>query len=167
MPIGYTQEQLEYLQKRPADATFYETVTFSHPAIGDIRLVANQFRAFNFLVDSVSQEFKPVSMSIPNAQNQNSKIDDAGSIKFGRIGMMFRKEMRKVTRYTGFDQLKATIAIYSAEFSEPVRVDELLVPKSGIAINEEAVTVKLTLDNPAMITKKERSYLPEIFVGLE
>jgi len=166
MPIGYSNEQLEYLQKRPADTVFYETVTFEHPAIDTIRLVANQTRTYSFLLNSAALSFKPVSMTVPTSENQNSKVDDAGAIVFGRIGMAFRKEMRKITRYTGFEKLTATIAIYSAENTEPVRLTELLVPKSGISINEESVSVKLTLDNPAMITKKERSYIPEIFVGL-
>lgn len=166
MPIGYTQEQLEYLQKMPGDTFFYETVTFTHPAIDTIRLVGNQARSYSFLQNGVAQSFKPVAMQIPRTENQNSKVDDAGQIQFGRIGMQFRKEMRKVTRYTGFDKLVALVAIYSAENTGPVRETELLVPKSGISINEEAVTVKLTLDNPAMITKKERSYIPEVFVGL-
>lgn len=167
MPTGYTQEQLEYLHKRPANVVMYETVTFEHPAIPTFYIVANQFREYTFNVNGMQKAFKPASMQIPASQNQNSKVNGAGVISFGRIGMQFRKEMRKITRYTGFESLTATVAIYSSEFSDPIRKDVLLVAKGGISINETAVSIKLTLDNPAMVTKRERSYLPELFVGLK
>lgn len=167
MPIGYSQEELEYKHKRPANVTEYGAVVFSHPAIDSIYLVAGQINSKTFLVDGSPVEFTPVSMQLPESQNQNSKINDAGSIQFSRIGMEFRQKMRLITRYTGIEKLTATVLVYSAENTAPIRSNELLVPKGGIAMNEESVTVKLTLDNPAMITKRERVYDPEIFIGLQ
>lgn len=166
MPIGYTPQRREYLNRAPADEVAYETVQFSHPDFGDIYLVANQFTPKSFNVDGNSVEFMPVSMSLPQTTNQTTDVNNAGAIQFGRLGPEFRQKLKLITPRNKFKPIDVTIRIFSESTSVVTYERKLFVARNGISMNEEGVTVRLTLDNPARITRKRYSYTPENTPGL-
>jgi len=165
--MQYTQQQREYLHKRPANIAQYETVEFSHPDFGSVYLVADQVLTKYFNVSGIDTAFTPVSMSIPSDTNQKTDSSNAGTIQFARVGMQFRAKLKAITPSGALKPITATIRVYQTDVINPVYERQLFVAGNGININEEAVTVKLSFDNPAKVTKQKYFYDPSIFIGLQ
>lgn len=160
-----TQARREYLQKRPSEVIDYQCVQFSHPSFGDVYLVADQFFPKSFVINNVSIEHQPVSMRLPPTTDQVSDSTRASSLQFGRIGMDFRSKLRQMTSSNIFTPITVTLRIYQSDALVYER--SLEVANKGISLNEESVTVKLTVPNYAKVTKKDRIYDPAIFIGLQ
>jgi len=165
--MPYTQEQREYLHKRPANVTQYETVEFKHDDFGSVFLVAGQVLTKYFKVDGIDTAFTPVNMTIPADTNQKTDTSNAGIIRFARVGMQFRSKLKAITPSGSLKPITATIRVYQTNIDNPVYERQLFVAGNGISIDEDAVTVKLSFDNPAKITKQKYFYDPTVFIGLK
>ena len=66
----YSNAQRKYWAQRPANVLKFDTVDFSHPDNGNIRLVANQFSDKTLNGDT----YQAVAMEFPQITNQTTGI---------------------------------------------------------------------------------------------
>lgn len=160
-----TQARREYLQKRPGDKISYECVQFSHSSFGDVYLVANQFFSKIFTINGLPYDHLPVSMKLPPTTDQVSDPTRAGTIQFGRVGMDFRQKIRQVMSSGKLEPIMVTLRVFEENTLTYERT--LQVANNGISLDEKNVNVRLTVPNYAKVTRKDRIYDPETFVGLQ
>lgn len=164
----FSQLQREYWIKRPADLLQFMTVEFEHPDFGFIRLVANQFSDKIFDVDGTPETFQAVSMQVPKVTNQESDTTKAGTVTFGRIGLQFRKTLLQITPLGAITSpITVRLRQYQDGVTAPVYDRRLYVAKDGITISSENVSVRLSVDNPAVLTQEQQFYDPFVWPGLQ
>lgn len=141
----------------------YSTVTFYHPDFGYVHLVANQFKPKHFKFNGALTEFTPVHAEIPTQpDNDNGKAK--AQIKFGRIGIEFRKKLRMIKQ--NFIPTQAIISTYIGTEGEPDSQYNLFVDNNGVAMDESFVTIKLGYENP-MNVQCQFFYDLRIWTGLQ
>lgn len=162
MSIGYSQEQKEYLAKRPANVIQYDTVEFQHPDFGFIRLLANQFSDKVF--EGVS--YQAASMQVPKVTSQATDDTRAGSVIFGRIGVTVRQKLLQITP---LGAIKNPITVTLRQFQSDVKTYErrLYVGKDGVSIGSDNVEFRLSVDNPAKLANEGAFYDPTLWTGLK
>lgn len=164
----FSQKLRNYWVKRPADIVQFMTVEFQHPDFGFIRLVANQFSDRKFDVDGELEDFRAASMVLPKVTNQTTDSTKAGAITFGRIGLEFRRTLLKITP---LGAITSPITVKLRQYQEgtvaPVYERKLFVARDGISISSDNVSVKLSIDNPAVLSKEDQFYSPEQWPGLQ
>lgn len=169
MPLEtYSEKQREYWVKRPANVLQFMTLELFHPDFDFIRLVANQFSNKTFLVGNDLQEFTAVSMVLPAVTNQETDSTRAGAITFGNLGLNFRRELLKITPF-GAIMFPITVMLrqYEDGVDEPIYQRRLYVGNNGITISTDNVSIQLSVDNPARLTKQDQFYDPEVWTGLQ
>ncbi|PHR55967.1 MAG: hypothetical protein COA43_14715 [Robiginitomaculum sp.] len=162
MAIGYSQQQKEFLAKRPADVIQYDTVEFFHPDFGYIRLLANQFSDQVF--EGVS--YQAASMQLPKVTSQSTDDTRAGSVIFGRIGVIVRQKLLQITPLGAIKYpIKATLR----QFQSGVKTYErrLYVGRDGVSIGVDNAEFRLSVDNPAKLANEGAFYDPSVFLGLQ
>lgn len=161
---AYSQQQREYWNTRPADIVKYNTVDFYHPDFGNIRLVADQL--FNKVLNG--DNYQAVAMEFPQITNQTTDTTKAGTIQFGRIGTQVRQKLISITPLGGIKYpITATLRQFQEGVILPIYERRLFVDKNGISINADAVSVKLSVDNPSKLTNKTAFYSPTLWKGLQ
>ena len=160
----YSQEQREYWVKRPVEIK-YETVDFYHPDQGNMRLVGNQF--FDKILNG--DNYQAVAMQLPQVTNQSTDTTDAGAIQFGRIGTNVREWLSGITPVGAIKHpITATLRQFKEGIEPPIYERRLYVDgKGGIRISTDAVTIKLSVENPSKLTNKTAFYDPAIYKGLQ
>jgi len=167
MTIAYSETQKEYWAKRPANVINYDCVVFYHPDFGYINLVGNQFVDKTFTLDGDPVTFQAVAMESPGITAQATDNTQAGTIVFGRIGLTVRQKLMQITPLGAIKYpITARLLNYQTGVSEPIYDRLLYVDKDGVLINNESVNIKLSIDNPAKLTKKDLFYDPAVFTGL-
>ncbi len=111
-------------------------------------------------IGGLAVPFQPVAMEIPKVTNGQA------TIKFARIGQQFRSKLRMITLENSFTPISVTIRLYKSNLVQPTFVSSLFVDNNGISLSEEAVTVRLSADNPSKISQSKYFYDPSVFVGL-
>jgi hypothetical protein len=163
----YSQLQREYWSKRPADVLQFFTVEFFHPDFGFIRLVQDQFSDRILDVDGTPETFQAAAMEIPQVTNQSTDSTQAGSISFGRIGTQVRQKLLLITPLGAINfPIQVKIRQYQDGVTTAIYERRLFVNKNGITINADAVTVQLSVDNPAKLANEGAFYDPEVWTGL-
>lgn len=162
MAIGYSQEQKEYLAKRPANVIEYNTVEFYHPDFGYIRLLSNQFSDKVF--EGVS--YQAASMQLPKVTSQSTDDTRAGSIVFGRIGVTVRQKLLQITP---LGAIKHPITATLRQFQGSVKTYErrLYVGRDGVSIGVDNAEFRLSVDNPAKLANEAAFYDPALWKGLQ
>jgi hypothetical protein len=160
--MAASQAQLDYWLKYEKTVE-YMTVTFYHPDFGYVHLVANQFKAKQFMFNGVLTEFTPVQAEIPT-QPANNEGQARAQIRFGRIGIEFRQKLRMIKQ--NFIPIQAIMCSYIGTGGEPDNQFNLFVDKNGIAMDESNVTVGLGYENP-MTLQCQYFYDPRIWTGLQ
>jgi len=164
----FSQLQREYWVQRPADLLQFMTVEFSHPDFGFVRLVANQFTDRGFDVNGTPETFTATSMVLPKVTNQETDTTKAGTITFGRIGIRFRQELLKITPLGAISApITVRLRQYQDGVTAPVYERRLYVAKDGITISSDNVAVRLSVDNPAVLTQESAFYDPAVWPGLQ
>ena len=158
--MTYSQAQREYLTKRPANVKQYMTVEFYHPDFGYIRLVKDQYTSKVF----EGETYTAVNMEVPGVTNQTTDTTQAGTIRFGRIGLQTRQKLLMITplgaiRYP----IEVNIRQYEDGIESPIYQRRLYANKNGITIGIESVTVQLSVSNPSKLTNEAAFYDPAIF----
>jgi hypothetical protein len=164
----FSQLQREYWVTRPSALVQFMTVEFEHPDFGFIRLVSNQFSDKIFDVDGTPETFQAVSMQVPKVTNQETDTTKAGTVTFGRIGLQFRKTLLQITPLGAITSpITVRLRQYQSGVTAPVYERRLYVAKDGITITSENVSVRLSVDNPAILTQEQKFYDPDQWLGLQ
>jgi hypothetical protein len=164
----FSQLQREYWVKRPADVLQFFTVEFSHPDFGFVRLVQDQFSSKIFDVSGTPETFTGASMQLPMVTNQETDSTKAGTITFGRIGLQFRQTLLQITPLGAItDPITVRLRQYQDGTTLPVYERRLYVARNGISIGSDNVSVKLTVDNPAILSEETQFYDPDQWPGLQ
>lgn len=164
----FSELQREYWVKRPSDLLQFMTVEFQHPDFGFIRLVENQFTDKTFDVDGTPELFTATTMRTPKVTNQETDTTKAGTIVFGRIGLNFRNTLMKITPLGAITSpIQVKLRQYQDGVVEPVYERRLYVANDGITITSENVSVRLSVDNPAVLTEEAQFYNPSVWRGLQ
>lgn len=163
--LTYSESQRKYWAQRPAAVVKYSTVEFSHSDFGFVRLVANQFSDKVFDIDGTPETFQAVSMEVPQVTNQSTDSTEAGSISFGRIGTDVRKKLFEISPLGAISE---PIVVKLRQYESGLNIYErkLYVNKDGISINADAVSVRLSVDNPARLSNEQAFYDPATWIGL-
>mgnify|MGYP003643402267 FL=1 len=160
----YSNAQRKYWAQRPANVLKFDTVDFSHPDNGNIRLVANQFSDKTLNGDT----YQAVAMEFPQITNQTTDSTKAGSIQFGRIGTQVRQWLLAITPLGAIKYpITATLRQFEDGVTLPIYERRLFVDQNGISINADSVNVKLSVDNPSKLTNKTAFYDPALWKGLQ
>lgn len=163
----YSQKQREYWNTRPADILQFFTVEFFHPDFGYVRLVQDQFSDKIFDVDGTPETFQAVAMKLPSVTNQSTDSTRAGVISFGRIGTQFRQKLFMITPFGAITYpIQVKIRQYEYGVTSAIYERRLYVNKNGITINADAVSVQLSVDNPAKLANEGAFYDPALWTGL-
>lgn len=160
--MTYSESQREYWAKRPAstDKIVYLCVSFRHPDIDDQDLVANQFSDKEF----GGITYRATAMDVPNVTTQSEDSTQAGAITFGRIGLLFRKELLKITPLGSLTPI--TVILRQYQGGALIYERSLFVAGDGISFNSDTVEVRLAVDNPAKLTREDQFYDAQTWVGL-
>jgi len=156
------EEQLLYWSTWKKTAR-YQTIEFYHPDFGQILLVANQFFDKEFSIDGVVKTFTPVHAEVPDQPNRAGNQSYA-KIKFGRIGINFRQQLRKINQR--FEPINCNLRIYEDGVTDPINEYFLFVQPGGIEMDKFNVTVTLGYDNPSKLSVQS-FYDPSTFTGLQ
>ena len=163
----YNTKLREYWAKRPGGELNYITVEFNHPDINTVYLVEDLFNDKDFDVDGVTQTFRATSMSVPKVTDQAEDSSQAGTIVFGRIGLLFRQELLKITPLGSLTSITCVLRQYQDSQVTPVYERSLFVGNNGISFDDNNVNVRLAIDNPAKLTKTSQIYDAATWVGLK
>ena len=136
----------------------YQTIEFYHPDFGHIYLVVDKFFDVTLNLNGVPTVFKPVHAEVPKNMSQ-TKSQSFAKIKFGRIGIEFRKALRQITQ--NFVAIQCNLRLFKKGVDTP-----MYVQPNGIQMDEFNVTVSLGYDNPAKLSV-QAFYDPAIFTGLK
>ena len=163
----YSESQREYWAKRPANILQFFTVEFFHPDFGYIRLVQDQYTDQVFDVDGTPEAFQATSMRLPKITNQSTDSTQAGTISFGRIGSQVRQKILMITPLGAINSpIQVKLRQYEEGVVSPIYERRLYVNKNGITINADAVSVQLSVNNPAKLANEGAFYDPAIWTGL-
>lgn len=142
----------------------YLTVTFDHPDMGTIRLVADQYAP----VTIAGHEYTPAPMSITPPEQASDPIAKL-RVSFPRavVGREFKRRLKQIS---AAGRLSPIVVTYShwigSDLSAPVSSWPLYVDRdSGIVFSSETVQVTATDDNPLRLNCSE-IYDPTVWTGL-
>ena len=149
----------EHRSQRP-NRILYETLTFNHPAFGDIRLVNKQIFPKTF----VSEVYTPCRMELTESQQSSTPVIDS-TVKFGRLAQDFKQKLKLWKGGARITPISATYKRFdAADMNTPLKPWTLYVNDASMDQND--VTVTLTLKNP-LNNNIARLYTPEEFPGLQ
>ncbi|MEQ9888824.1 DUF1833 family protein [Pectobacterium zantedeschiae] len=148
----------EYLSKRPSRVMFI-TVTFIHPAFGEIRLVADQV----FEKTLGGMVFSPCRMEVQESPQSDTPIIQGG-VKLSRVAQDIKQGLKG---WTGAQRMIPIAALYqkwdSIDMTTPVSTWSLFV--KDISMDALDVTVTIALKNP-MVNNVAKTYNTTDFPGL-
>ncbi|GLY59649.1 hypothetical protein Pcaca05_05070 [Pectobacterium carotovorum subsp. carotovorum] len=148
----------EYLSKRP-NRVMYITLTFVHPAFGEIRLVADQV----FEKTLGGKTFSPCRMEVQESPQSDTPIIQ-GSVKLSRVALDIKQELRG---WTGAQRMIPIRAVYqkwdSIDMTTAVSTWSLFV--KDISMDALDVTATIALKNP-MVNNVGDTYNTTDFPGL-
>lgn len=149
----------EYRQQRPTRA-LYDTITFTHPSFGYIRLVDKQF--YDKTVGGMV--YRPARFEIEESQQSGTPVIDA-TVKLGRISSGVKAEMKKWRGATRLTPITAMRQIFdSADTAAPIKSWTLYV--KTVDIDAEYASVTLSLTNP-LNNNVGQLYDPREYTGLQ
>ncbi len=141
----------------------FQTIEFYHPDFGHIYLVADKYFDVTLNLNGVPTVFKPVHAEVPKNISQ-TKSQSFAKIKFGRIGIEFRKKLRQIKQ--NFGSIQCNLRLFKKGVNSPIQEYFMFVQPNGIQMDEFNVTVTLGYDNPAKLSV-QAFYDPSIFSGLQ
>lgn len=149
----------EVRSKRP-NRILYDTITFSSPVFGNIRMVDKQVFPKIF----AGQTYAPCRMEVIESQQSSTPVIDS-SVKFGRMAQDFKQKLK---RWKAHDRLTPISATYqrfdAADMNTPLKTWRLYV--ADVSMDADDVTCSLTLKNP-LNNNVGRLYNIEEFPGLQ
>jgi len=142
----------------------FHSVTFTHPAIGPFRLVANQFAP----VTLGGFEHTPAPMTIkPPDQSSNAQARLTMAFPRQVVGREFKRQLALIVASGSREPISVTYAIYLGDTAVPQLTWSLYVgDASGVQFTADAVQVVATDSNP-MRRAVGPIYDPSVFTGLE
>lgn len=141
----------------------YQTIEFYHPDFDNIYLVVDKFFDVTLKLNGMPTIFKPVHAEVPKNMSQ-TKSQSFAKIKFGRIGIDFRKAIRKINQK--IIPIQCNLRTFIQGVENPTNEYFMFVQPNGIQMDEFNVTVSLGYENPANLSVQS-FYNPEIFTGLK
>ena len=141
----------------------YQTIEFYHPDFGHIYLVVDKYFDVALNLNGAPTVFKPVHAEVPKNMSQ-TKSQSFAKIKFGRIGIEFRKALRQIKQ--NFGSIQCNLRLFKKGVDTPISEYFMYVQPNGIQMDEFNVTVSLGYDNPAKLSVQS-FYDPSIFSGLQ
>jgi len=149
----------EYQQKLP-NREMYDTMTFSHPSFGDIRLVNRQY--FPKTLGGI--EYTPAGFEIDESQQTGTPVIDA-TIKFGRVQNDFKKQLKLWKGGSRLEPITATRRLFdSADRNTAVKEWTLFV--KSVDMDADNVSCVLSVTNP-LNNNIGRLYDPTEWTGLQ
>lgn len=131
----------EYKAQRP-NRILYDTMTFTSPVFGTIRLVDKQIFPKTF----AGQVYTPCRMEVIESQQSSTPVIDS-TVKFGRLAQDFKQQLKS---WRGADRITPISATYqrfdAADMSTPLKPWTLYM--SDASMGPDDVTCSLTLKNP-------------------
>lgn len=131
----------EFKSKRP-NRVLYETLTFSHPSFGTVRLVANQIHPQTLGGDV----YLPARMEVKASQQSSTPVVNC-SVTFSRLAYDFKQALKLWYGYLRVEPITATYARFdSADRGTALRPYTLYV--NDVSMDSADVTVSLSIKNP-------------------
>ncbi|MEL5331710.1 DUF1833 family protein [Serratia ureilytica] len=131
----------EFQSQRP-NRIIYDTMTFSHPSFGVLRLVANQIYPKTF----AGQVFSPCRMEVAESQQSSTPVINS-TVKFGRLAQDFKQQLKLWRAHSRITPISATYKRFdAADMNTPLKSWTLFVKDASL--DEADVTCSLTLQNP-------------------
>lgn len=153
-----------YWTTKPRNVIRYETVTFQHPDIDPVRLVANQYEAAQL----GGQSYTPVAMRVKLPQQDKDPIASV-TVSFPRavVGEAFKQALKSIQPFNRIVPITMLVEVWlSSDTANPQQSWALFVGEDGIVLTGDAVQITGTDDNP-MILGVSTIYDPAVFTGLE
>lgn len=148
------------IKSRRPNRILYDTMTFSSPVFGDIRLVDKQIFPKTF----AGQVYTPCNMEIIESQQSSTPVISS-TVKFGRLALDFKQKLKL---WRGAERITPISATYqrfdSSDMNTPLKPWTLYV--SDVSMDADDVTCSLTLKNP-LNNNVGRLYNIEEFPGLK
>lgn len=160
MPVSDEQRAF-WSTKNPAAE--YETVTFTHPEIGAVRLVANCYFSQTFS----GEEFTPVAARVKKPQQGRDPVASI-TIEFPRavVGDQFNQWVKSISAVGWFTPVEFHYRLFTElNRDTPQQEWRLWVTEEGIATNRQSVRITASDDNPMMLGVST-IYTVEEFPGL-
>jgi len=141
----------------------FQTIEFYHPDFGYIHLVVDKYFDVILNLNGTPTVFKPVHAEVPKNMSQ-TKSQSFAKIKFGRIGVEFRKALRQIKQT--LTPIQCNLRTFIQGVDNPINEYFMFVQPNGIQMDEFNVTVTLGYDNPAKLSIQS-FYDPAVFTGLQ
>lgn len=154
----------EFWTQKPNNVIKYETVTFSHPDIDDVFLVANQYDAALL----GGNTYTPVRMDVKLPEQDKDPIASV-QVSFPRaiVGESFKQALKTINPFNRIVPITMTVSVWlSSDTENPQQSWNLFVGEDGITMTGDTVQVTGTDDNP-MVYDVSTIYDPAVFTGLE
>lgn len=154
----------EFWSQKPNNVISYETVTFDHPDIDMVSLVANQFDP----VTLGGVEFTPVTMQV-RMPNQSTDPVASVSVSFPRavVGDAFKQALKQITPYNRIIPITMTVQSWlSSDPNNPQYTWDLFIGEDGITMSSDTIQISGADDNP-MVLGVSTIYDPAVFTGLD
>lgn len=154
----------QYWTVKPNNIVRYETVSFSHPDIDDVLLVANQYDAALL----GGNTYTPVRMDVQLPEQDKDPIASV-RVSFPRavVGEAFKQSLKQINPFNSIVPIGMTVSVWlSSDITTPEQSWNLFVGEDGITMTGDTVQVTGTDDNP-MVYDVSTIYDPAVFTGLE
>jgi len=149
----------EIKSQRP-NRILYDTMTFSSPAFGVIRLVNKQIYPKTF----AGQIYTPCRMEVVESQQSSTPVINS-TVKFSRMAQDFKQKLKQWKSYGRLTPISATYQRFdSSDMNTPLKPWTLYV--SDVSMDANDVTCSLTMKNP-LNNNVGRLYNIEEFPGLQ
>lgn len=158
-------ELKEFYTTQNSDKIIYYAFIISSDSMGEFRFVKNQTEDITFNVDSTPKIFSGISAELPEESMLSSDDTDKGEISFDRIGYDVITELRKLDNAPKFEAVNVRILQYIEGDLDPQ--SDYSVFMGNFSASEREVTLTLTTQNLNKQAKGNKTYEPNIYVGLK